>query len=148
MRATLALNGWRKRENFFNQKKIFGRWKMYLKATNFMFRSDFSMQWVRTKFTPKLFSRNKFWFLNVASSFPLRKLQSARYTFYIKRKLKTLWANCYCCLSSCYFIWNVWIDIATEAYLEPLQRHMIELFCKKNLNSFWPLTTFARKDFL
>ena len=83
MRATLALNGWRKRENFFNQKKIFGRWKMYLKATKFMFRSDFSMQWVRTKFTPKLFSRNKFWFLNVASSFPLRKLQSARYTFYI-----------------------------------------------------------------
>ena len=37
----------------------------HIKAPKFIFKSDFSNQWFRAIYAPKLFSKNKFWLVNV-----------------------------------------------------------------------------------
>ena len=42
-----------------------------------------------------------------------------------------------------YYIYDAWKDIAREAYLESLQRYMMELFCERG-NDFKSYPVFAK----
>ena len=145
-----------KRGNFQlkkQNKKTYGRWLNYFNNSKFILRPDFCKQFfmqivlqngsVKTSF-------GKWMYLKI--SLLLKELQGTRDTLYMKRQLKNLWADCCCCLPSCYFIYAIIFTmyrkhIAREAYLESPQKYTMELFCKR-ANDFKPLNCFSKKNFV